>query len=215
MWQFIFALSFLLLNNYWEILVLLQSPLYSFASKIVSSSSDLFFLAPFYIAFFSKSSSHMCAWNYFLLSFPFSSLPKYFCPAIFSLQSPQVSQLLAFSVCAFYKKCLIFIDSQTFQVQTCMPSSWRQHNKFLGCPWIFFSCLWETFSAIAMWIFVPLSWTKFRRWFCLQNLKCGIHAQAGSVPLSGSLHNCSDVSTNDGTVIEKPYAIITVKVGYY
>lgn len=117
--------------------------------KIVLSSSDWFFLAPFYIAFLSLSPTCVLG---IIFSVPFPlPVPEYFCPAIFSLQSPQQSELLMFSVHVF-SKCQVFTDLaagtdlHTFLMAAPM---WQVPRMLLPC----FLYLWTALSVFVMWIF--------------------------------------------------------------
>lgn len=122
--QFFFVLNFWLKNKYWEILLLLLQLLYSYPSKTVSSSSDLFFLAPFYVASFSRSSSHMCAWNYFLLFFISFSLPKYLHPAIlFFLRLHRCFNFLDFLCMLVIRSSWFLQIYKLFWIWTYIPSS--------------------------------------------------------------------------------------------
>lgn len=100
-----------------------------YCSAVLLCFKDCFFLAPFYIAFLSLSPT--CVLE-IIFSVPFP-VPKYFCPAVSSLQSALKFEL-TFSVSAAFSQIWL-------QVQTCIPSSWWQHQcvKFLGCSYLIFS----------------------------------------------------------------------------
>lgn len=115
------ALNWISWFKYWEMLLLYCTP---------TLLQRLVLLAPFYIAFLSLSPTRVLE---IIFSVPFP-VPKYFRRAVSSLQSALKSELLMFSVSARFSQIWL-------QVQTCIPSSWWQHqcDKFLGCSYLIFS----------------------------------------------------------------------------
>lgn len=114
-------------------------------------------------------------------------VPKYFCPTVFSLQSPQKSELLTFSVHVF-SKCQIFTDlAAGTDLHTFLMAAPMWQVPGLLLPPFFY--LWITLLVtVNVDICLALSWARFRKWFCLWNLKDAL-SHPGSVPISGSLHS--------------------------
>lgn len=118
----------------------------------------------------------------FCFSLSLSVSPNTFILPYFFPQTPQMLQLLRFSVYACYKKFLISTDLQ-------IVLDMDLHTFFsiailIQVPWLplaIFTWLSDTFSVITMWMFVPLSWPWFRKWFCSKNLKHGVCSPPGSL----------------------------------
>lgn len=166
----------------------------------VSSSSDWFFLAPFYIAFL-KSFSHMCAWNYLLCSFSSS------CPQIL---------LLCFIFSCLHKSlnflcflCMFFVRARFsqiwLQVQTCIPSSWWHHqcDKFLGCSCLILSTS-EPPCQLLCGCLPNLILNQIQKKILLVKFKrCSFSSWVSSLTwFIAQPHSC--VSTNNGPGMGKP-----------